>query len=529
MLKKFYQSISFRLISYVLLVSMAMSLIGTKWTLDLEYKRQSEIIDAALEQAKKSYSNSLSVAVWDIDETQIDVQLKSFLTLPDIIYIKIETSYKDFEMGNKPIGGNFLKKSYPLILPKTNNNPIPKTVGSLQIIASLENIDHHLKEKAIAIFLTETTKVLLLSFVIVFLSRLMITRHLMTLADYAKQLDLDHLDVPIHLFRVSWLEPQSQDEFSNMVSAFNEMRIFLKQELHTRQEAEKALKELNEQLEEKIRQRTVQVEHSNTELKKTLSQLQSTQRQLVENEKMAALGGLVAGIAHEVNTPVGIGVTAASHLKQLTDEMVKLVESKQVKKTDLDNYLHAAIESSNILMKNLNRAATIVQSFKQVAVDQTSQESRLFNVKEYIQEILTSLSPKLKNTKHIITVDCDPGLSVLSDPGTFSHVLTNLIMNSLIHAYEPNHFGQLKIKIQSEKSDLILTYSDDGKGIPSENLGKIFDPFFTTKRGSGGTGLGLHILFNMVSQGLGGTVTCHSEFGKGTEFVIQFPVKGGAS
>lgn len=263
---------------------------------------------------------------------------------------------------------------------------------------------------------------------------------------------------------------------------------------------------------------------ANKELSRTLDYLKATQGQLVEAEKMAALGGLVAGVAHEINTPVGVGVTAASALEDKTAAFKEIYTSGRMKRSDLEKYLDIAGQSSQMILRNLERAAELIHSFKQVAVDQSSEEQREFKVKEYLQEILLSLRPQLKKTQHTITINGDDVLTLDSYPGVFSQIVTNLVMNSLLHAYEPEEAGQLIFDFKQENSRFIFKYSDDGKGIPQENLSKIFDPFFTTKRGQGGSGLGLHIIYNLVTQKLGGTIRCESEVGQGTRFVMALPL-----
>ncbi len=239
---------------------------------------------------------------------------------------------------------------------------------------------------------------------------------------------------------------------------------------------------------------------------------------------MAALGGLVAGVAHEINTPVGVGVTAASLLEDKTKSFREIYSSGQMKRSDLEKYLDTAEQSSQMLLRNLQRAAELIQSFKQVAVDQSSEERREFRVKHYLEEILLSLRPQLKKTQHTISINGDETLTLDSYPGVFSQIVTNLVMNSLVHAYEPDEAGQLTFEFEQVKNRLAFEYADDGRGIAKENLSKIFDPFFTTKRGQGGSGLGLHIIYNLVTQKLGGTIRCESEVGKGTRFVIELPV-----
>lgn len=280
------------------------------------------------------------------------------------------------------------------------------------------------------------------------------------------------------------------------------------------------------ELERKVELRTQDLSRANEELKLTLETLKHAQKQLVESEKMASLGGLVAGIAHEINTPVGIGVTAASHLEDETKHLVLLYRQGQMKKADLEQYLSVSEQSSRMILNNLERAAELIQSFKQVAVDQSSETRRRFNVKIYLEEILTSLSPELKKTQVTCEVDCADNIEIEGFPGVFSQIVTNLVMNALKHAYDDNSRGVISIGARQVGDQLEIELADDGKGILAEDLGKIFDPFFTTKRNSGGSGLGLHIVYNLVTQTLNGTIKCRSQPGHGTTFDIRWPVYG---
>ena len=266
-------------------------------------------------------------------------------------------------------------------------------------------------------------------------------------------------------------------------------------------------------LEQKVTERT-------QELSDALEHLKATQAQLIESEKMASLGGLVAGIAHEINTPLGIGVTAASTLEDTTVITVKDYDNKQLKGSALKAYFQTAIQCNHLILKNLERASELVQTFKQVAVDQSNFEIRTFAVKKYIENALISLTPHLKKTRHKITVNGDEKLEINSYPGGFSQIITHLVMNSLNHAYPEGEAGHIHFDLRCESERLSLEYSDDGCGIPADNLGKIFEPFFTTKRARGGIGLGLHIVYNLVTQ-LKGSLRVQSEIGIGTTFILD--------
>lgn len=265
------------------------------------------------------------------------------------------------------------------------------------------------------------------------------------------------------------------------------------------------------------------VEERTERLQKSLERLTLLQNQLVASEKMAALGELVAGIAHEINTPIGVGITAASHLEMSTQTFSDIYNADKLTRQDFEKYLNDATESSKIIFSNLNRAAELIQGFKQVAVDQSSEEQRQFNMKEYLHEILSSLQPKFKNTPHEITVHCPDDISINSYPGALSQILTNLLMNSLKHGFEGIEGGNISIHVEMIGNKIKMIYKDSGNGISKENIKKLFDPFFTTKRGKGGSGLGMYIVFNLITKTLEGEINCYSNIGEGTTFELEFP------
>lgn len=289
-------------------------------------------------------------------------------------------------------------------------------------------------------------------------------------------------------------------------------------------QAEAALLKMNEELEQRVEERTVELKSVNVALQTSLDTLQKTQVRLVQSEMLAALGGLVAGVSHEINNPVGIGVTAASYLQQQSQEIGRLYHEGKMTRPDLEKYLNVASESSDIILGNLRRAAELIQSFKQVAVDRTSGERRLFNLKDYIGEILLSLHPKLKKTEHTVITHCPDDVNIQSFPGAFSQIISNLVLNSLMHGFERKNQGEIRLDVTVEQGTLLMRYSDNGRGMSAQEVARIFEPFYTTKRGQGGSGLGLHIVYNLVTQRLKGIIECESLPGAGTTFIIQIPM-----
>ena len=289
---------------------------------------------------------------------------------------------------------------------------------------------------------------------------------------------------------------------------------------------EQEYQSLNAGLEEMVSQRTTALKEANQELIQTLQKLHQFQRQIVQNEKMASLGDMVAGVAHEVNTPIGLGVTASTMMLDRLKVLKEDFESKNLKASAMQKFINEGEENLNIIYRNLNRAAELISSFKQVAVDQSTESSRVFVLGQLIDEILLSLRPRLKKLKHEIDVKCDPELCIESKAGPLNQILINLIMNSILHGFNDEDVGHIEITAEvSGKRSLHITYTDDGSGIPDELRKRIFDPFVTTKRGQGGSGLGMHLVYNLVTQALNGSISVESAAGEGVKFDIIFPVK----
>ncbi|WP_426416671.1 PAS domain S-box protein [Aestuariirhabdus sp. LZHN29] len=247
------------------------------------------------------------------------------------------------------------------------------------------------------------------------------------------------------------------------------------------------------------------------------------QQQLLSAEKLSALGGMVAGIAHEINTPVGIGVTAASHLHERTQRLAHSLEQQTLSKSELNEYLQTALEGTHILLKNLTRAAELTASFKQVSVDQSSSKIRTIGLKRYLDDMLVSLRPLLKKTAHKINIDCAEQLSITTNAGALYQVISNLIINSLQHAFAHQPQGEISLQCRLIEDRVELSYHDNGCGMDDDQLPHIFEPFFTTKRAQGNTGLGMNLVYNLVTDTLKGSINVFSLPGRGIRFKIELP------
>lgn len=318
----------------------------------------------------------------------------------------------------------------------------------------------------------------------------------------------------LHLL-ISIRLPRTPENFRRVLVCINDITRI--------KETEAKLEKYRLHLEELVKERTAELDHAVTALQSSLRQIGETQAQLAKAEKMAALGGLVAGVAHEINTPIGIGVTAVSFLQDETRRFRRRWAGSIPGLDALDDFMDTVAEISTNVLSSLKRAAELVHSFKQVAVDQTIEERRTINLAKYINETLLTLTPRYKKTAHTITVHCPPDLELKTYPGAISQIVTNLVMNSLTHGFEGIAKGDIQLSITGAEGQISLHYSDNGRGMDQTTLSRAFEHFFTTNRKHGGTGLGLNIVHNLVTGKLKGTIECTSEPGKGVVFMIQIP------
>ncbi|PXF31602.1 hypothetical protein WH50_09070 [Pokkaliibacter plantistimulans] len=306
-------------------------------------------------------------------------------------------------------------------------------------------------------------------------------------------------------------------------------------------ETNERLSELNRNLDLIVRSRTLALERSNeqlahsntaleqsrTDLQSSLNSLRDMQSQLVEAEKMSSLGGLVAGVAHEINTPLGIAVTSESLLDEKLQNLVSAYRQGTMTRTDLERFFELAGESVQILKGNLQRAAELVQSFKRMAVDQSTLERREVLLLDYIDEVLLTLRPQLKKHDVKVHLKGDKQLRWTTYPGAMAQILTNLIMNTIYHAFADSQQDRLiEIEVERDERGLRILFRDNGRGVSAEVLAKLFEPFFTTRRLEGGTGLGLHLVYNLVTQSLKGRIQASSEEGQGLSFIMHVPELG---
>mgnify|MGYP005986302491 CR=1 FL=1 len=283
-------------------------------------------------------------------------------------------------------------------------------------------------------------------------------------------------------------------------------------------------------LEEQVRTRTEELNtalgnltRSNLELDLSLNELNHMQQQLVESAKMASLGHLVAGVAHELNTPIGVCITGASCLAESTKKIGDVLNNNKMTKSSLTQYIGSVSEITNLVATNLTKASSLISHFKQASVDAAYEEIAAFNLYDHLQKIVSTLSEQLA-TKHIkVNIICPSSIVIDSYAGVFSQILRSLLINSLFYGYDKKNRGCINIQIQQKVNQLTLVYQDDGRGMSKAIVNNIFEPFFTTNRNKGGTGLDMFIFYNLITQKLGGEVTCSSELDKGVIFKLNLP------
>lgn len=329
---------------------------------------------------------------------------------------------------------------------------------------------------------------------------------------------------------LSPIQLRERSEFSPIIAALNEVYAEISRDADRLAELNRQLQHRqadieaqNASLEQRVNQRTFELEANNAELQRSVAALSRLQDQLVEAEKQGALSRLVAGIAHDINTPLGIAVTAASHLQDVFTGQREDLQRAAQSAPGLARLQRDADEALRILLGNLQRAAGLVRSFKQISVDQSGEGRRRFDLAAYLDDVLLSLRPQFKRLPHTVNLDCPRGIELDSFPGAWAQIVTNLLLNALRHGLSAERPGTVRIIAREDGDEVDLRVMDDGVGIPEERQSRIFEAFFTTGASQGGTGLGLAVVRDLVEQRLGGSIEVRSTPGEGCEFRIRAP------
>jgi len=538
-LPKLKQTVGFNLLKRVFSLYVIIAVMITFAHMYSEYNNQKNNIINEMKNAEKAYRKQLTSVLWELNYELLDEIIDGILTSDSIVGVSLKIK-NDNSVGNFGIVDmskkvrlsrqlnrraityqkNLYSYTFELFDIRNNNYSTGVNFGTITLYSNESTVYNKVKHNFLLIIINSIIKTLALWIIFLYISKKYLTQPFFEIIKTTDSIDFNHLkDIKFEH------SVDNNNEFDILKETFEKMIKRLKVSYEHVKNANARNHELNKNLEQKVQNRTLDLEESNDELEQTITNLKNMQEKLIESEKMASLGGLVAGVAHEINTPVGVGLAGITHFLELTKNVKNDYENNSLSEDRFEKYLDSSSKIADLIHSNLERTAQLVQSFKQVAVDQTNEIKRDFELNQYLEDIVLSLSNVIKIKKITIKIDADEKITISSYPGFFSQIITNLIMNSVKHAFQDKENGHINISIHKKDDKLDLLYEDNGKGISKENLGQIFDPFFTTNREDGGTGLGLNIIYNIITNQLKGSITCTSKINRGTMFTISLPLK----
>ncbi len=494
-----------KLLLSILLFSFFVTLLISAFILYSDYRDQLSSQERNLKQLENGYVDSISYSIWYYSTDQLQTQLKGILSFPNVIYAGVKSNNLDQHVGAvKP--GQFVRKvDYPLTFMSDENL---LNIGTLYIVIDQNYIYLSLIKKGMTIVITQLFKTLTVSLFILFLIHSIVTRHLIKMARWAKGLDIHQ---PLLLER----DEHVTDEISDVTHAINTLRIEHITSLNQINNVQEELKKANEELEHRVKSRTQDLEN-------TIADLKATQYKLVESEKLASLGKLIAGVAHELNTPLGVCMTSQSFLKEIIQDIDDKLKSGSLTRSEFDNSIKVMADAVSLLDSNLSRSRSLISNFKKLAFNSKDQVISRFSIIKLILDIKEEFSLMLADQNVTFNLFYTRDLEINSFSKPLKHIIDQLIRNSLDHGF--NHSaGSIYVSVIKGESCFYLDYRDDGAGISTELLNNMFDPFITTKRLQGQVGLGLHIAYNFVTQILGGSIT-YIDSNMGAHFSIEIPL-----
>ncbi len=464
-------------------------------------------------------SHGLAPAIWNVDQGAAAELIDAVMRNPDVVRISVTDEYKQVFARREKSGAldqSLLQDSRDILHNGTR-------VGHLLLELSATRVKSEMIGNMAKAGLALVAQVVFSIALIWLLFDRRMVRPLQTLQLGAQRLARGELEQPLQWQRYDEIGKLAQgldamrSNLAALIAEREQKNAALQSELEVKYRYEAQILELNSTLEQRVTDRT-------RELTAAMEQLTNAQDELVRSEKLSALGALVAGIAHELNTPIGNSLTVASTLQDQTSAFKEEI-SKGLTRSRLQEFVENTQQGTAILMRSLHHAAELVASFKQVAVDQTSVNRRKFRLNETVAEILLTLWPTLRKTTHVVECDIPADITLDSYPGPLGQIVTNLVNNALLHAFDGRTNGVVRLAAKLVSSGHVeFSFCDNGHGIPASHLPKVFDPFFTTKLGKGGSGLGLNIVYNLATTTLGGTIRVDSVQGEGARFTLLLPL-----
>lgn len=573
-------SISRKLLTRVLSFYFVLTFIVTCAQIGAEYINTKSHINSELLTLEKTFSSSLTRAVWELNTQQaIDIadglvaipmikgitvmdendkviaQLGEILNDNNYNIESIDKTKNDY-LNVGSVSRGLFGHTFPLIFEFSGRTT---RVGSVTLLSNNEVIFNRIEVGIYFLIGNAIVKTAALVLLFSFAFSKLLTNPLNELTEQITQFDLDDPEasklniINYERNELSILQNaynnlidelvlyknklnQAQVEITSTNNKLDEHNLMLEQEvarktsslsttmLKMEVQQRELLKQQSRLQDENSRRSKTEMSliQTNTDLKKSIFELNKAQERLLRVEKMAALGNLAAEVSHEINTPIGISVTSTSYLSDLLSKLNNDIENQELSKRSLNDFIVNANQSILLLENNLERASDIITSYKQIALDQTSDKIRLVNFSKYLNEIIHSLYPRLKKTNHTIDIKCDDNIEVYCHAGAIAQIFTNLILNSILHAFEHIEKGVITINITMQSDNIHIHYQDNGIGVAPDKLPQLFEPFYTTKSHSGGSGLGTHIIHTLVTDTLNGKIEVHSELEQGLSYDIEF-------
>lgn len=545
---KLQTKIAHSLLKYILICSTFFTFLGTFFQLYIDYRKDIDSINISLGQIDRSYSNSLANSLWHLDNDQLEIQLSGILKLRDIAFIRVEEIREGLplsymEMGNKNIK-NSLKKIIPLTYGEETKDR--SVIGRIYIEVNLDNIYERLLDKFFVILTTQTVKTFIVSFCILFITHLLVTKKIIKISEYANQLSVKNLDTPLTISDKSFLRSTSfqkkKDEIDALVQSLNVMRINLKSYLAKRSEAEIQLREYKNHLESLVQKRTRELNEKNKVLELQIEENKSIQNKLIAQEKLASLGNLTSGIAHELNNPLNFIINFA---KASNDTLVDFKKSLSSGDQDCVNSptfledLDDAIEMTFEITEHGNRAESIIRSMLEHSRS-SSREKTSENINVLIEENLNFAYHAMKAKNNGFQVELKsildktlPNIEIIR--GDIARVLLNIFTNALYSVAKKyqslkdgpsikNFKPYLQVATHAREGKLSIVIEDNGQGIDKDKINHIFTPFYTTKPTGEGTGLGLSLSYDIIVSIHHGQIEIESEVGEYARFIITLPI-----
>lgn len=454
----------------------------------------------------ESLAGGASEALWNLDEAEATAVIGSLSRDPDYVgSLILDESGKPFARHGLGVTERPDLIVARTVLTRDTKQAGAQRIGTMELALTTTRADRESARRGWEIALVGGVVLVLVCGALAWIIH-GVTRPIIGMTNVMTDLAAGNVNVPVPAVAFD-------DEVGRMAAALRTLKSHAEERLRFMAAQSRQMEDIERAVDERTR-----------ELRDALDTLRRAQDELVRSEKMAALGGMVAAIAHEINTPLGNSLTVATTLGERIDDFAKLLNGTELRRSTLREFSAKFVAGNHLLTANLTRAAELIGSFKRVAVDQTSERRRAFDLATTVAEIVTMLRPTYKKTGHRIETEIPPGVAMDGYPGALGQVLTNLVTNAVLHAFDGRDNGVITIAITEAGAEtVVLTVTDDGVGIAGEVLPRIFDSFFTTKLGSGGSGLGLHIVYATVTKVLGGRIGVESRPDVGTTFSIALP------